>query len=162
MDLESPNYSLELLSPWPCPIFTHFLPSNLSSSTLEIAYRHSHVISSPRVAWGVNPTSTRMKATQAIVVSHIEEGKLSSPINDLSATFSEDEIIIFAIIELPNNTTSLIHVWQDRSITSGPHLGMHDLSTSHLQSMGTLNISSGQALPSHGSNNKTILKIVSN
>ncbi|KAI8000250.1 Cytochrome b561 and DOMON domain-containing protein [Camellia lanceoleosa] len=130
---------------------------------------------------GINPTSTRIKATQAIVVyqkldgsrtfytpsidsyvSHIEEGKLSSPVNDLSATFSEDQIIIFAIIELPNNTTSLIHVWQDRSITSGTHLGMHDLSTSHLQSMGTLNLSSRQALPSHGSNNKTSLKIVSN
>ncbi|XP_057513253.1 cytochrome b561 and DOMON domain-containing protein At4g12980-like [Actinidia eriantha] len=36
---------------------------------------------------------------------------------------------------------------------------MHDLSGSHLQSMGTLNLTSGQALASHGGDSNTVLKI---
>ena len=92
--------------------------------------------------------------------TQLQEGKLSFPVSDLSASFSNDEITIFATLEVPDNASALNHVWQDGPM-NGNNLGMHDLSGSHLQSMGTLNLTSGQALASHGGDSKTLLKIVS-
>ena len=150
-----------------------------SSRTLEIAYRHTGITSPKWVAWGINPTSPRMVGTQAIVAyqkpdgtmtvytspvngyqTQLQEGKLSFSVSDLSASFSNDEITVFATLEVPDNASALNHVWQDGPM-NGNSLGMHDLSGSHLQSMGTLNLTSGQALASHGGDSKTLLKIVS-
>ncbi|KAF7151566.1 hypothetical protein RHSIM_Rhsim02G0100700 [Rhododendron simsii] len=72
--------------------------------------------------------------------------------------FLDNEMVIFATIELPENTTSVNHVWQDGPV-SGDNLGMHGVSGNHLQSTGNLNLSSGQAFGSHGGNSKTKLKI---
>ncbi|XP_057508498.1 cytochrome b561 and DOMON domain-containing protein At5g47530-like [Actinidia eriantha] len=148
-----------------------------SSRTLEIAYRHTGITSPKWVAWGINPTSPRMVGTQAIVAyqkpdgtmtvytspvngyrTQLQEGELSFPVSDLSASFSNDEIIVFATLEVPDNTFALNHVWQDGPM-NGNSLGMHDLSGSHLQSMGTLNLTSEQALASHGGDPNTGLKI---
>ncbi|XP_028095886.1 cytochrome b561 and DOMON domain-containing protein At5g47530-like [Camellia sinensis] len=151
---------------------------NPSSTTLDMAYRHSHVPPSTWVAWGINPKPNKMVGTQAIIAyqkpdgnmavytssvdsyaTQLQKGNLSFPVSDLSALFSNDEIIIFATIQLPNNSSTINHVWQDGPIT-GNHLGIHDLSGRHLQSMGTLNLLSGRAFASHGSDSKTKLKIV--
>ncbi|KAF7149601.1 hypothetical protein RHSIM_Rhsim02G0100600 [Rhododendron simsii] len=148
-----------------------------SSSTLHIAYRHSQISSSTWVAWGINPTSKGMIGTQAIVAypkpdgtvavftspvdsygTQLREGNLTFRVSDLSAMFMDNEMVIFATIELPVNTTSVNHVWQDGPV-SGDNLGMHGVSGNHLQSMGNLNLSSGQAFGSHGGNSKTKLKI---
>ncbi|KAL7213712.1 hypothetical protein ACSBR2_016274 [Camellia fascicularis] len=150
---------------------------NPSSTTLDMAYRHSHVPPSTWVAWGINPKPNKMVGTQAIIAyqkpdgnmavytssvdsyaTQLQKGNLSFPVSDLSALFSNDEIIIFATIQLPNNSSTINHVWQDGPIT-GNHLGIHDLSGHHLQSMGTLNLLSGQVFASHGSDSKTKLKI---
>ncbi|KAI8567201.1 hypothetical protein RHMOL_Rhmol02G0102200 [Rhododendron molle] len=150
---------------------------NPSSSTLHIAYRHSQVSSSTWVAWGINPTSKGMIGTQAIVAypkpdgtmavfttpvssygTQLQEGNLSFPVSDLSASFLDNQIVIYAVIELPENTTSVSHVWQDGPV-SGSTLGMHQVSGNHLQSMGTLNLSSGQASASHSGSSKNQLKI---
>ncbi|GFS34920.1 auxin-responsive family protein [Actinidia rufa] len=91
--------------------------------------------------------------------TQLQEGELSFPVSDLSASFSNDEIIVFATLEVPDtHTFALNHVWQDGPM-NGNSLGMHDLSGSHLQSMGTLNLTSGQALASHGGDSNTVLKI---
>ncbi|KAL7213711.1 hypothetical protein ACSBR2_016273 [Camellia fascicularis] len=151
---------------------------NPSSTTLDMAYRHSHVPPSTWVAWGINPKPNKMVGTQAIIAyqkpdgnmavytssvdsyaTQLQKGNLSFPVSDLSALFSNDEIIIFATIQLPNNSSTINHVWQDGPIT-GNHLGIHDLSGHHLQSMGTLNLLSGQVFASHGSDSKTKLKII--
>ncbi|KAG5561206.1 hypothetical protein RHGRI_004285 [Rhododendron griersonianum] len=148
-----------------------------SSSTLHIAYRHSQVSSSMWVAWGINPTSKGMIGTQAIVAypkpdgtvavftspvdsygTRLREGNLAFPVSDLSVMFLDNKMVIFATIELPKNTTSVNHVWQDGPV-SGDNLGMHGVPGNHLQSMGNLNLSSGQAFGSHGGNSKTKLKI---
>ncbi|KAL7244369.1 hypothetical protein ACSBR1_016583 [Camellia fascicularis] len=150
---------------------------NPSSTTLDMAYRHSHVPPSTWVAWGINPKPNKMVGTQAIIAyqkpdgnmavytssvdsyaTQLQKGNLSFPVSDLSALFSNDEIIIFATIQLPNSSSTINHVWQDGPIT-GNHLGIHDLSGHHLQSMGTLNLLSGQVFASHGSDSKTKLKI---
>ncbi|CAL5344391.1 unnamed protein product [Camellia sinensis] len=150
---------------------------NPSSTTLDMAYRHSHVPPSTWVAWGINPKPNKMVGTQAIIAyqkpdgnmavytssvdsyaTQLQKGNLSFPVSDLSALFSNDEIIIFATIQLPNNSSTINHVWQDGPIT-GNHLGIHDLSGRHLQSMGTLNLLSGRAFASRRSDSKTKLKI---
>ncbi|KAF7149978.1 hypothetical protein RHSIM_Rhsim02G0096000 [Rhododendron simsii] len=136
---------------------------NASSSTLHIAYRHTQVSSSTWVAWGINPISIGMIGTQAIVAypkpdgtvvvftspisrygTQLREGNLSFPVSDLSASYFDNEMIIFVVTELPKNTTSVNHVWQHGPV-SGSNLGMHQVSRNHLQSMGTLDLSSGQA-----------------
>ncbi|KAF7150234.1 hypothetical protein RHSIM_Rhsim02G0101500 [Rhododendron simsii] len=76
--------------------------------------------------------------------TRLREGTLTFPVSDLSAIFLDNEMVIFATIELPENTTSVNHVWQDGPV-SGDNLGMHGVSGNHLQSMGNLNLSSGQA-----------------
>ncbi|KAF7151705.1 hypothetical protein RHSIM_Rhsim02G0091700 [Rhododendron simsii] len=80
--------------------------------------------------------------------TQLQEGNLSFPVSDLSASFLDNQMVIYALIELPENTTSGSHVWQDGPV-SGSTLGMHQVSRNHLQSMGTLNLSSGQASASH-------------
>ncbi|KAI8567319.1 hypothetical protein RHMOL_Rhmol02G0112100 [Rhododendron molle] len=126
---------------------------------------------------GISPTSKGMIGTQAIVAypkpdgtvaiftspvdsfgTRLREENLTFPFSDLLAMFLDNEMVIFATIELPENTTSVNHVWQDGPV-SGDNLGMHDVSGNHLQSMGNLNLSSAQAFGSHGGNSKTKLKI---
>ncbi|KAG5561143.1 hypothetical protein RHGRI_004231 [Rhododendron griersonianum] len=141
---------------------------NASSSTLHIAYRHTQVSSSAWVAWGINPTMIGMIGTQAIIAypkpdgtvvvftspisrygTRLREGNLSFPVSDLSASYFDNEMVIFVVIELPENTTSVNHVWQHGPVY-GTNLGMHQVSRNHLQSMGALDLSSGQASTSDG------------
>ena len=92
--------------------------------------------------------------------TRLQKGNLSFPVFDISASFLDNQMVIFATIEVPENTTSVNHVWQDGPL-SGDNLGMHQVSGNHLLSMGSLNLSSGEAVASHGGNSKTKLKIVS-
>ncbi|KAI8567194.1 hypothetical protein RHMOL_Rhmol02G0101600 [Rhododendron molle] len=126
-----------------------------SSPTLHVANRHSQVSSSMWVVWGINPTSKGMVGTQAIVAykkpdgtmgvftspvnsygTQLQEGNLSFPVSDLSASFLDNQMVIYAVIELPENTTRVSHVWQDGPV-SGNTFGMHQVSWNHLRSMGT-------------------------
>ncbi|XAR48671.1 hypothetical protein NMG60_11031562 [Bertholletia excelsa] len=150
-----------------------------SSRTLQIAYRHSQISSlSSWVAWGINPTSKGMIGTQALIAyrrpdatmavftspinsyqTKMERGTLSFPVTDLSAIFVDDQIIIFKTMELPTNSSTLYHVWQDGPV-SGDSLGMHEISESHLQSVGTLNLTSGQAVSSQSGKSKAVLRAI--
>ncbi|KAL7244363.1 hypothetical protein ACSBR1_016580 [Camellia fascicularis] len=148
---------------------------NPSSTTLDMAYRHSHV--PPSLHMGCMGHQSQAKQDggysgdhcisearwkhgrlHLVYATQLQKGNLSFPFSDLSALFSNDEIIIFATIQLPNNSSTINHVWQDGLIT-GNHLGIHNLSGRHLQSMGTLNLLSGRAFASRGSDSKTKLKI---
>ncbi|KAL6993954.1 hypothetical protein U1Q18_012063 [Sarracenia purpurea var. burkii] len=142
---------------------------NPSSGSLHVAFRHAQVTPSTWVAWGINPTSAAMVGTQAIIAYQkpdgtmavftspvnsyrtlLQNGSLSFPVSDLSATFANDEIVLYATMNLSLNNGSLVnHVWQDGPV-SGDTLRVHDLSGLHLQSIGTLNLSSGQVMASHG------------
>ncbi|KAL6992895.1 hypothetical protein U1Q18_011013 [Sarracenia purpurea var. burkii] len=152
---------------------------NPSSGSLHVAFRHAQVTPSTWVAWGINPTSAAMVGTQAIVAYQnpdgtmavftspitsyrtlLQNGNLSFPVSDLSATFTNDEIVLYATMNLPLNNGSLVnHVWQDGPV-SGDNLGVHDLSGLHLQSIGTLNLSSGQVMASHEGDSKIKLKTI--
>ncbi|KAK3036908.1 hypothetical protein RJ639_030873 [Escallonia herrerae] len=142
---------------------------NPSSQTLQIAYRRMKIASSRWVAWAINPNATGMEKSQALVAFQqpdgtmkaytspvenystlLQQGDLSFPVSDLSATFSNNEMIIFATLTLQNaSVTSLNQVWQDGPV-SGSNLGRHDITGNNVLSMGNLNLLSGQSTPTGG------------
>ncbi|KAG8490655.1 hypothetical protein CXB51_013895 [Gossypium anomalum] len=146
------------------PVLNSFLHYNYDvSGKLEIAYRHTGITSSRWVAWAINPTSKAMVGSQALVAyqlsdgsmraytspitqyqTQLQEGELSFDVSDLSATYANNEVIIFATLGFPNNDTTLNQVWQEGAM-SGNTPQMHATSGPNVQSMGTLNLLSGQA-----------------
>ncbi|KAK9051787.1 hypothetical protein SSX86_028415 [Deinandra increscens subsp. villosa] len=156
--------------------FLHYT-YNPSSQTLSIAYRHTNFDSSKWTAWGINPTSQGMVGSQALVAfqqsdgsmrvytspitgytTQLAEGDLSFPVSDLSATYSNNEIIIFATLGLQNGTGSTINqVWQEGQL-SGNVVTAHATSGDNIKSVGTLNVvsrQSGSAGGASGTSSKT-------
>ncbi|KAL3521845.1 hypothetical protein ACH5RR_014679 [Cinchona calisaya] len=138
---------------------------NPSSQNLQIAFRRTGMSSSRWVAWAINPSSQGMVGSQAIVAfqksdgtmraytspittyrTGLQEGDLSFPVSDLSATFSNNEIIVFATLKLQNNSSSstLNQVWQEGPL-SNDSPRMHLTTGPNVQSMGTLNLLSGES-----------------
>ncbi|BAT77320.1 hypothetical protein LR48_Vigan01g324900 [Vigna angularis] len=137
------------------------------SGKLEIAFVHAGITSTNRwVAWAINPRNTldpAMIGAQALVAipqsnggprvytssiastsTQLEESEISYPVSGLSATYVNNEVTIFATLTLPNDTTSLVHVWQDGSV-SGSTPQEHSHETSHQNSKETLNLLSGSS-----------------
>ncbi|CAA6662908.1 unnamed protein product [Spirodela intermedia] len=85
-----------------------------SNGTVDIAYRATQ--STPGwIAWGINPTTTRMVNTQALVAflrPSMQSGNLSFAVSGVTATNSDGVMTIYATITLPNNSTQVNHVWQ--------------------------------------------------
>ncbi|KAK6917846.1 Cytochrome b561/ferric reductase transmembrane [Dillenia turbinata] len=145
------------------PVLSSFLhwTYDPSSGTAKIAYRHTGVTTSKWVAWAINPTEMVMVGSQALVAyqksngsmrvytspisgydTKLQDGTLSFSVTDLSATYANNEITIFATVEVPNNGSNLYQVWQDGPVSNDNPQG-HDRSGSHLQSTATLNFVSG-------------------
>lgn len=141
---------------------------NPSLGTAQIAYRHTGITSSRWVAWAINPNSTGMVGSQAIVAllksdgtmnvytssvdsyqTQLQKGALSFDVSDLSATHSNNEIVIFATVTLPNNSTTVNQVWQDGPVSNDAP-AMHATTGSNVQSMATLNLLSGESAASAG------------
>ncbi|XP_022724246.1 cytochrome b561 and DOMON domain-containing protein At5g47530-like [Durio zibethinus] len=155
------------------PVLNSFLHYNYGSSgKLEIAYRHTRITSSRWVAWAINPTLTGMVGSQALVAyqqtdgsmrvytspitqyqTQLREGDLSFDVSELSATHANNEIIVFATLGLSNNGTTLNQVWQEGSL-SGNTPQMHATSGANVQSMGTLNLLSGEARTTGGGSSR--------
>ncbi|KAJ0252775.1 DOMON domain-containing protein [Hirschfeldia incana] len=146
------------------PVLDSFLHYTYDSSSgnLQIAYRHTKLTSKKWVAWAVNPTSTGMVGAQAIVAypqsdgsvraytsaitsyeTSLQEGDLSFNVSELSATYQNNEMIIFATLTLPlANGGNINTVWQDGSL-SGKNLLPHPTSGNNSRSVSTLNLISG-------------------
>ncbi|KAL4562543.1 hypothetical protein LXL04_034750 [Taraxacum kok-saghyz] len=158
------------------PVLNSFLhyTYNPISKTLRIAYRHTNVGSSRWVAWAINPTSQGMVGSQALVAfrqsdgkmraytapvtgytTQLQEGDLSFPVSDLSATYFNNEMIIYATLGLQNASTSLNQVWQDGQL-SGSAPMVHATAGDNVKSMATLNVLSGQSgsAPAAGGSSK--------
>ncbi|KAL6990664.1 hypothetical protein U1Q18_008783 [Sarracenia purpurea var. burkii] len=145
---------------------------NPSSGTAQIAFRHAGITSSRWVAWAINPESKGMVGSQALVAfqksdgsmsvytspvasyqTRLQEGDLSFPVSDLSATHSNNEIVIFATLKLPNNSGTVNQVWQDGPVSNDTP-GIHDTSGPSLQSTATLNLLSGRSMAAGGMDSK--------
>ncbi|GMY31698.1 cytochrome b561 and DOMON domain-containing protein At5g47530 [Fagus crenata] len=135
-----------------------------SSNRVEIAFRKSGIddYNSRWIAWAINPTSTGMIGSQSFVAcarsdgslaaytspitsyrTSLQEGNLSFPVYDVSATYENNSVTIFATLELPNNTTIVNHVWQEGPI-SGNLPSIHGLSSHNVMSFGTVDFLSGK------------------
>ncbi|KAK4386745.1 cytochrome and DOMON domain-containing protein [Sesamum angolense] len=145
------------------PYLNSFLHWNYdqAAKTVEIAYRHKGPSSSRWVAWAVNPSGHGMIGAQAIVAfkksdgtmraytapvtsyqTQLQQGALSFPVSDLTASYTRNEIIIFATLKLDNLSSTVNQVWQEGPL-SGDSPAMHLNSGSNVQSFGTLNLLSG-------------------
>ncbi|XP_010481308.1 PREDICTED: cytochrome b561 and DOMON domain-containing protein At5g47530-like [Camelina sativa] len=133
-----------------------------SSGNLQIAYRHTKFTTGKWVAWAVNPTSTGMVGAQAIVAypqsdgtvraytspissyqTSLQEAELSFNVSELSATYQNNEMVIFATLNLPLANGWIINtVWQDGSL-SGNNPLPHPTSGNNVGSVSTMNLVSG-------------------
>ncbi|ESQ39904.1 hypothetical protein EUTSA_v10000911mg [Eutrema salsugineum] len=146
------------------PVLDSFLHYTYDSSSgnLQIAYRHTKLTSGKWVAWAVNPTSTGMVGAQAIVAypqsdgtvraytspitsyqTSLQEGELSFNVSELSATYQNNEMVIYATLNLPlANGGNINTVWQDGSLSGNSPLP-HPTSGNNVRSVSTLNLISG-------------------
>ncbi|KAL2938697.1 hypothetical protein RDABS01_022146 [Bienertia sinuspersici] len=128
---------------------------NSDAGTVHIAYRAKQT---PRgwIAWGINPTGNGMIGTQALVAFQNHKGKmkayttqinsynpdmksqpLSFPVSELSAQYSNDEMIISAVLGPLSNGTYNI-VWQAGNAVSNGIPQSHPHFGPYLRSTGTL------------------------
>lgn len=127
------------------------------------------------VAWAINLDSTGMVGSQALVAyrnpdgtikaytssvdsyqTALSESNLSFPVSDLSATYSNSEMIIYATLELPNNSTTVNQVWQHGPLSATTNTpGVHAFSGPNVQSMGTLDLLSGRSATAPVGNSRT-------
>ncbi|KFK41157.1 hypothetical protein AALP_AA2G093000 [Arabis alpina] len=148
------------------PVLDSFLHYTYDSSSgdLQIAYRHTKLTSGKWVAWAVNPTSTGMVGAQAIVAypqqdgtirvytspisgyqTSLQEADLSFNVSELSATYQNNEMVIYATLNLPlANGATINTLWQDGSL-SGNSLLAHPTSGNNVRSVSTLNLVSGSS-----------------
>ncbi|KAK6230756.1 hypothetical protein QUC31_002274 [Theobroma cacao] len=136
-----------------------------SSQTVEIAFRQSGVDKSPRwISWAINPEAKGMVGSQALVAfrkddgtmaaytspitsyaTQLEQGDISFRVDRVSSMIKDNEMIIFATLALPANTTTVNHLWQVGPLV-GDVPGMHRLSGPNVGSMGTLDFRSGKVV----------------
>ncbi|CAH8388724.1 unnamed protein product [Eruca vesicaria subsp. sativa] len=153
------------------PVLDSFLHYTYDSSSgnLQVAYRHKNLSPGKWVAWAVNPTATGMVGAQAIVAypqsdgtvraftspisgyqTSLQEGDLSFNVSELSATYQNNEMIIFATLSLPlTNGGNINIVWQDGSL-SGNSLLPHPTSGNNIRSVSTINVISGTSASTSG------------
>ncbi|KAG5227743.1 cytochrome b561 and DOMON domain-containing protein [Salix suchowensis] len=135
-----------------------------SSNEVDVAFRHTGVTDRRWIAWAVNPTSGGMIGSQAIVSfprmdgslavytspitsygTRLEQGNLSFPVLDLSATNQNNEMIIYANLKLHGNISTVNHLWQVGPMSENTPM-MHSVAPSspNVKSMGTLDFLSGR------------------
>jgi hypothetical protein len=132
------------------------------SATLQIAFRHI-MLTSRWAAWAINPNGLEkaMIGAQVLVayqlangsrraftsqitsyVTTMPEGKLIYDVSDFTATYADNEIIIYATLALPSNITTINHVWQE-GLVKNDSPGTHSFDNDSTRSYGTLDHLSG-------------------
>ncbi|MCL7042988.1 hypothetical protein MKW94_007182 [Papaver nudicaule] len=122
------------------PVLNSFIHWKYDPATrrVHIAYRHTNIDSSRWIAWAINPTAKGMQGSQALVAyqkdgqmtaytspipkygTSLAEGKLSFDVPNLTASFQNREMTIFATIQLENSTV-VNQVWQEGPLSNGVH-----------------------------------------
>ncbi|MCI12894.1 auxin-induced in root cultures protein 12-like, partial [Trifolium medium] len=74
--------------------------------------------------------------------TQLTESNISYSHSNLSATHTNGEVTIYATINLPIGTASLVHLWQDGAM-SGNTPQMHDMNSANQQSKERLDLTSG-------------------
>ncbi|XP_022959840.1 cytochrome b561 and DOMON domain-containing protein At3g25290-like [Cucurbita moschata] len=131
-----------------------------SNSSLSVAFVAKPSTSAGWIAWAVNPTSTGMAGSQALVAylqggvpvvktynvasyDSVKPSKLSFEVWDATAVFSGGELMIFAKLKVPEAATGVNQVWQVGPSVDGTDLGVHGFKPPNLNAKGTLGLSGG-------------------
>ncbi|XP_021910378.1 cytochrome b561 and DOMON domain-containing protein At5g35735-like [Carica papaya] len=153
------------------PVLNSFLHWNFneSSSTAEIAFRHTGASPSNWVAWALNPTGQTMIGSQAIVAFQNSSGQFhafTTPITSffpsftntplrfgvsgISASFVDNEAMIFATLELTNDLINTNQVWQVGPLGPNGMPNQHLTSGPNMMSVNSINFQSGQTTSAGG------------
>ncbi|XP_052170708.1 auxin-induced in root cultures protein 12-like [Diospyros lotus] len=129
-----------------------------SKSTLYVAFLAPPTKADGWIAWAINPTSTGMAGSQALLAfkqpngsmavntydissySSIVLSKLSFDVSDMSAEYSGGLMKIFATLALPKNATSVNQVWQVGSSVSNGMPTRHEFQSANLNAKGPLDL----------------------
>ncbi|KAL3502646.1 hypothetical protein ACH5RR_037095 [Cinchona calisaya] len=147
------------------PVLNSFLHWNYhaSNQTVDIAYRHTGVSPFNWVAWALNPTGSGMIGAQCLVAfrnstgniyaytspvantnTRLAEGPLSFGVPRIESEFrNNNEMIIFASVQLPTGRTSFNQVWQVGQV-SGDVPQMHSMASDNQRSSSNVDFVSGQ------------------
>ncbi|KAI9177313.1 hypothetical protein LWI28_013586 [Acer negundo] len=127
-----------------------------STRSVHIAYRAAQT---PKgwVSWAINPTGTGMIGSQAIVAfsridgsmnvyptpinsynPSMQPGSLTIPVSNISATYGNNQMTIFAVLGPLLNGTTFNLVWQEGSTVSNGIPQMHSTSGPNIESSETL------------------------
>ncbi|QCD78183.1 hypothetical protein DEO72_LG1g1815 [Vigna unguiculata] len=151
-----------------------------ASGVVDVAFNKANAKDSSWVAWAINPTSKGMLGSQSFVAVHksnatiraytspitsyatiLQEGNLSFSVYNLSASYTNGRIIIFASFQLPSNKTVVNHAWQEGLVSDDGTLRPHSFSPSNLRSYGTIDFISGKvSKATEGVNSRTMLRNV--
>ncbi|KAK1353086.1 Cytochrome b561 and DOMON domain-containing protein [Heracleum sosnowskyi] len=133
-------------------------------SSLSIAFVATPPKPNGWVSWAINPTTTGMKGSQALIgfknldgsvvvktyninsYGPLVESELSFEVTQKSCEFFDEVFKIFATVVLPEmgNETTLNQVWQVGASVTGGVPDKHEFQPQNLNSKGTLDFLSGQ------------------
>jgi hypothetical protein len=153
------------------------------TSKVDIAFKKNNAKDSSWIAWAINPTSKGMIGSQALIgyrrsdgsfkayassitsyATMLQEGNLTFPVYDVSGMHVNGNMIIFASLELPTNTSLVNQVWQEGLVSDDGRLEAHAMTGPNIQSFGTLDFKSGIVSENIGGGkvkSKTMLRNVS-
>ncbi|XWS47168.1 hypothetical protein CRYUN_Cryun14cG0130200 [Craigia yunnanensis] len=142
---------------------------NATNSSLSVAFSAAPSNANGWIAWAINPTSTGMAGSQALLAfknkgsmvvktynissySSIVEGKLSFEVWDLEAEAGDDgKMVIYGSLKVPASAEKLNQVWQVGPGVTNGHPMKHEFAKANLASLGELNLvekmSSGASSP---------------
>uniref|UniRef100_A0A0C9QQ22 Cytochrome b561 and DOMON domain-containing protein n=1 Tax=Wollemia nobilis TaxID=56998 RepID=A0A0C9QQ22_9CONI len=146
-----------------------------AAGSVDIAFRATPAASAGWVGWGINPTSTGMVGTQALIAFRLTNGStivntydvgsyagvtlssLSFSVTNKSAIYeSSGQITIFATLILPSNKTNVNQVWQVGSSVTNMTPAAHAMGTSNKKSSGTVNLELGTSTGTSGLPRQTL------
>ncbi|XVF81500.1 hypothetical protein PTKIN_Ptkin15bG0160200 [Pterospermum kingtungense] len=149
-----------------------------AAGTVDLAFRHTGTTSSRWSAWAINPSGASMLGSQALVayvnssgVPHaftssidsmspsMQQSNLSFGVPNISATFENNEMTIFAVLSIPSNLSSTNQVWQEGPV-SNDQLGIHPTTGANMQSAGSVNFLTGESTGSGSGGSRTRRKNV--
>ncbi|GLJ36700.1 hypothetical protein SUGI_0738530 [Cryptomeria japonica] len=135
-------------------------------NSMDFAFRTKPASKGGWVGWGINPNTTGMVGTQAVIAFQHSNGSmvamtynvvkppneqepsaLSFPVSIINSTINDGTITIFASLVLPSKKTAVSHTWQVGGEVKGVVPQSHPLAPANLNSFGPLDLLSGVTAP---------------
>ncbi|XP_050205678.1 cytochrome b561 and DOMON domain-containing protein At5g35735-like [Mercurialis annua] len=139
----------------------NYYPSTMSA---DVAFRRTGTTTNNWVAWGLNPTGQQMVGSQTILAfldstgkptayptfidsysPTMQRGNLSFGVSNVRAEYLNNEMIIFASLQLDNSLVNTNQIWQVGTMT-GSIFNPHAMDIANRAAVGTINFAAGTAV----------------